>query len=263
MMRKVLFIAAIFVMATSPAVAFETRLGFGGFGGFHFGALMLNLDGINDYLEPTGADEFGNTMPQFGFEGYGIIFERALLGMTGAFAQSNGSGPDLDASVETGYFLFQAGFILFDYKGFRGYPVMGFGSGSTSVLLEGDYSTLPLAEQAGMRYVQLSDNGRGANQGMIARIATEEEVRLEYLAFIGSLAFHLEYIVPITKGEGSFAFLLTGLRLGATGEIASSGWYIEGDDLEGSEPDFGFNSFSAQLVFAFGGATPYDKETEE
>ncbi len=259
-MRKVLLFAAIFVMATSSAAAFETRLGFAGFGGFHFGALMLNLDGINDYLEPTGADEFGNTMPQFGFEGYGIIFDRALFGMTGAFAQSNGSGPDLDASVQAGYFLYQAGFILFDYKGFRGYPVMGFGSGITSVLLEGDYSTLPLADQAGMRYVQLSDRDRG---GMIARIATEEEVRLEYMAFIGSLAFHLEYIVPITRGEGSFAFLLTGLRLGATGEIASSGWYIEGDDLEGSEPDFGFNSFFAQLAFAFGGATPYNQETGE
>ena len=244
-------------MAAAPAAAFDSRIGFGGFGGFHVGAMMLNSEGINDYLEPAGADEFGSAMPQFGLEGYGIIFDRVLFGLTGAVAQSEGSGPELDATFQAGYFLFQAGFVLFDYRGFRGYPVLGFGSGSATLLLEGDYSTLPLADQAGMRYVQLTEGASGS--GMIARIAKEEEVRLDYDAFIGNLAFHFEYVHPVTKGAGGFAFILTGLRLGATGEIASSGWRIEGDDLEGDEPDFGFNTYYAHLTFGFGGATPYEK----
>ncbi len=261
-MRKTLLIVVISLMAALPAAAFETRMGFGGYGGFHFGAMMLNLDGVNDYLEPAGADEFGNVIPQFGFEGYGVIFDRAVFGMTGAVAGGNGSGPDLDASMQAGYFLLQAGYVLFDSRGFRGYPVLGFGSGFTTLLLDGDYSTLPLADQAGMRYVQLSDGEQGDGV-MVARVAEEDDVRLEYGAFVGNIAFHLDYVVPITKGEGGFAFFMTGLRLGAIAEIASAGWQLEGESLEGSEPDFHFNTFYGKLVFAFGGATPYDENTKE
>ncbi|MCZ7586921.1 MAG: hypothetical protein M5R36_28225 [Deltaproteobacteria bacterium] len=247
-MRRCIPLLVVLAMA-GPASAFETELGFGGWVGFRLGAGWLDLSGVNDYFDPADVDAFGNTALTAGGELYGVLFDRLVLGGAGDFSYREESGPDLDVRLATSTFTLDGGYVLFDAGGFRGYPVFGIGVGAVNINLDGDYSTLPLAEQAGLSYVEIDGAGT-------ARIAEDRNVDLNRSSFIAKAAFHLDYYYPFGGSEGGFAMVLTGLRVAAVGDIASSGWRLDGDSLRGSEPDFSYNGVFGSIVFAFGGGTP-------
>ena len=256
-MRRVIFSVMMIFVAASSASALDTKLGFGGFGALNLGAATFDVSGINHYLAPAGVSDFSNTAFTLGGELYGVIFERVLLGASGAFSSQDKNGPNLDVRLTTGDFMLDGGFLLFDYKGLRGYPMLGIGVGAIDVNMDGDYSALPLAEQAGLRFVPLeSPRGQGVTT---ARLATDPSVNLNYAALVAKLAFHLDYYYPFAKSEDGFAFFLTGLRVGVMGDVFSAGWSLDSENLNGPKPDFRYNTFFARLSFGFGGGTP--KET--
>ncbi|MBZ0273316.1 hypothetical protein K8I61_14855 [bacterium] len=251
--RALSLTALTFVVAfafAGPAHALDTEIGYGGHAAIHVGAFFVDSSGINDYLAPAGADEFNDSALTFGGEIYGVIFERLILGGAGAVSRQEVGGDRMDASLTTSTFTLDFGFLLWDLKGFRGYPVIGFGYAGTLLDVEGDYVDLPFAEQAGLSYIPMGDAGDGT-----IRLATDESVNLTYGSFALKAAFHFDYVYPFARGDhGGFAFFLTGLRAGVLVDAISTGWLIDGgEDLNGDEPDFRNNIGFVRLAFGFGG----------
>lgn len=251
-----LFALAIgWAWAPGTASALETELGMGAFAGFTIGASFLDTSGIEDYLEPADVDSFGTAHLDLGGEFTGILYDRVVLGMNAAFLVDDNEGPDLDVLLSAGSFHFYGGYLLFETHRLRGYPVLGLGYSNLNLRLDGDYTPLPPAQQAGVDYVSLDALGQGAD----ARIATQEEISLNYGAMTAEAAFHLEFYHPIAGRPDSFAFMLTGVRLGYEVELFSTGWYLDGDSLHGEEPDFRFDRGFVRLIFGFGGGGAFER----
>ncbi|MCL4233528.1 MAG: hypothetical protein KJ042_03305 [Deltaproteobacteria bacterium] len=226
-------------------------MGFGGQIGLAAGYIGLDLSGISDYLEPVGTDAFDDGHLAAGGELRGFVFRRLTFGFTGMALRDEVSGPLVDADLMGNTFFFDVGFVAVDFHRLRLYPVLGVGATSLTIDLEGDYTALPLARQAGLRYVNL---GPRESDGTVT-LAENQDVRLDYYALSGMAALHLDWFYPFVGETNAYAMAFTGLRVGVIGDIASSGWRIEGRDLDGDNPDFAFNAFFAQVIVGFGGGT--------
>ncbi|MCC6157576.1 MAG: hypothetical protein IT350_05940 [Deltaproteobacteria bacterium] len=242
---------AICAVCATGAAAFETDMAFGGQMGIAVGYAGLDLSGVSDYLEPIGTDAFDDGYLCAGGELRGFVFQRLTFGFSGFALRDEASGPRVDADLIGNTFFFDAGFVAVDFHGLRLYPVLGVGATSLTIDLEGDYTALPLARQAGLRYVNL---GPRESDGTVT-LAENQDVRLDYYAFSGMAALHLDWFFPFVGEPNAYAMAFTGLRVGVIGDIASSGWRIEGRDLDGDNPDFAFNAFFAQVIVGFGGGT--------
>ncbi len=235
----------------TDAPAFETEMGFGGQIGLTAGYAGLDLSGVSDYLEPAGIDAFDDGYLCAGGELRGFVFRRLTFGFTGFAFRDEAGGTRLDADLTGNTFFFDAGFVAFDFHRLRLYPVLGLGATSLTVDLEGDYTSLPLARQAGMTFVNL---GPRESDGTVT-LADNQDVRLDYYAFSGIAALHLDWFYPFVGEPTAFAMAFTGLRAGVIGDVVSAGWRVEGRDLDGDNPDFAFNAFFAQVIVGFGGGT--------
>ncbi len=235
----------------------ETSVGFGALGGPFVGVQMFDTSGINDYLSPAGADELGNVLPMIGLELHGVAFDRAIFGVTGAFGQQSRDGSDLRVDMTTGWVTLDAGFLAFERGGFRGYPMLGLGASQTYLDLDGDSTALPLATQAGVEYKSVDDDsGRVGPFSARRMFATKTDLSLQYAALIARLALHVDRHFPVYESSHGSAFVFTGVRAGVTIDAANRGWTLDGDSLDGPEPDFRYDSAFLQLAFGFGGGAP-------
>lgn len=256
MAKRLWVVLAVWALAAGNAAAFETELGFGGHLGFHVGYDYLNLSGVSDYLDPVLDDEFTSGHLGAGGELRGFLFDRLTFGLSGGAFADRAEGPDMEADLVGSLFFFDTGFVVFDARRFRGYPIVGLGAGSVSILLDGDYTTLPLAERAGLENVDLGpEPGDGS-----AVLARHSDIQLDYYAFCGLIGFNLDWYHPIVGDDRGFLFVMTGLRMGVLGEIASPGWIVEGSDLRGDSPDFAFNSAFVHLLMGFGGGAEGEED---
>lgn len=223
------------VGSTFAEDASEAPLGFGAMAGVGAGVWAMDTSGFDDALRASGASGFDNLSPVYTVEVHGIALERIVFGGTGAIAQQRREGTGLEADLTTGFMTMDAGLIVFDKAGFRGYPVIGAGWGGAALETDG-----PASGDTG------DDGAGGMGFGDADR---------RYGALIGRLAFNVDYAIPLTSTADYLVFVFTGARAGVFGEIATAGWSGDEGGLS-RDPDFAFQGAFATLVFGFGGGVP-------
>lgn len=191
------------------------------------GILSLpQIDNLNDRLEAAGYPAFETGHGTFG----GLLrfrFDRLSLGIEGhGFQAETETYGNYNVALAGGYALLEIGYDAVSIGGFRVFPLLGIGGGSTRLHIyqRGD---------AGFDSL-LADPGR--------------ETRINYGSLIVNVSVALEYFYRITEKSG----IVVGLQAGYNRSIYDRGWMFiteRGEDADKATggPGVDFNGFAANL----------------
>lgn len=188
----------------------DRRSGPTGAGFFSVGAIMVDIDALNNQLAAQDYPTFDDRMLTLGAGGYGVIADVLLIGGEGyGHIAGMESFEGRDVTLGGGYGFFNLGALIDLTPNVRFYPLAGIGGGGLALDIG--------AEPADDFDDVLDDPGQRAS---IAQ---------------GSLLFNLGGGLEFTTAPEGGGFLI-GLRAGYVFSGYDTNWMLDGDSLAGS-PD--------------------------
>jgi hypothetical protein len=196
------------LIAASPAIATAEEGGRSIQVGVALGAAAnRDIDNLNDSLESRGYPTFDTAYGTFG----GLVrlrFDRLMIGAEGhGFRSETKSAGNYDFSLNGGYGILEAGYDIFSAAGFRIFPIIGIGGGTTTLHIT--ESNTPSFDEI------LADPGR--------------ESQVTSSSVIVHAAIAAEYYWRVTAKSG----LVVGLQAGYNRTVYNDGWRLDRGNRDG------------------------------
>ena len=199
---------------------------------FSPGISFYDVGGLNNRLEAAGYSKMDSPSLNLGL-GLDVRIGRLIVGGEGHWFMGFGSESDradLRTDISGGYGLFRLGVDAIQWKGLSVYPILGIGSGRT---------TIRIANELGANFNDvLVDPGR--------------EVTMNQRALLLDASLGVDYRFKIRKTDYKTSFFTLGVRGGYMFQPHTGDWKTGGAEIANG-PDVGLNGPTVQLLIGITG----------
>ena len=203
----------------------------GGCGYFSTGVNFFNLSKLNDKLKNSGYPELSSNFWAFGGGGYGIVYNRFIIGGEGYGFGDTASNSQYKVSLGGGYGFFNFGYLLFSSSSIKLYPLLGIGGGGLTLKL--------IPKSNNLKFNELLSDPK--------RMST-----LSNGFLLVNLGLGMDYLLPLAENKDGKGGVLLGIRVGYILCPAKGDWGVE--DIEVSDvPSLDFSGFYFRIVIGGGG----------
>jgi Outer membrane protein beta-barrel domain len=218
----------ILLLAAGAAVADDTTVRYGAFGGFSMGPQKIDTGDLSKFSSSINQD-FSDYQPVLGLHGYAVIAKYLIVGVRGNYIHVDQAGNASDIRITSYDYRGELGVAIFNNDWGLLFPYGGFG-----------------------RIKHTLDIVDNTSPDIEARFGETKDFRKFGNYAIAGLSYH--YPLRITEGDGSGrGFFVGGLHLGATYEVGEEDWQDTDGNTIKKAPEYQFDTFYLLFDIGFGG----------
>jgi len=202
----------------------------GSAGGFIFGRNQFDLDALDAALGTRGFDALESFDFSTGLGGYKLINGKLIIGGEIQSSEQTLFNDSSKASVGVSYVMFNVGYVVFQRKTLRAFPLLGIGRGGVHLRMV-ERATTPTFDEVLTRPFRESNTGAG---GLVLQAA------------VG-----IDYFLKFSQDRHSRGGLLFGTRIGYTYKPTEASWKMGDRDVLGG-PDVDFSGIFVHFLMGGG-----------